>query len=315
MTEYLLNLAVMAGIAALSAAALNLLIGYVGVFSSAQAAMYGVGGYAGAQAALHWSTSLFVVLPVGVVAAVIVSVLLALPASRLTGEYFVVASMAFATAAYTVFANWTKATGGPVGLVGVPQLSVFGIRLVSESSYLIVTLVSLALVLVVCWFVARVSPLGRSMAALRDDPVAAQGLGVPPFRTRMIAVAISSGMSGLAGAIYACYIGYINADSFSIDASILFFAMVILGGAGTIWGPVIGAVFVTGIPAIFDNIGLSPQLEGPVSQLLYGVAIVVLMMVKPSGLITLLDDLRRVATRKELPADEESAVFAEGMRL
>lgn len=313
MIEYIINLLVMAAIAAMSASALNLLVGYTGVFSSAQAALYGVGGYSGALIAMHFSTSVFVVIPFAVVCSALASVLLALPASRLTGEYFVVASMAFAVVAYTVFSDWTDVTGGAVGLVGVPKVDVFGFVLSGELSYLILALVCLAIVLVVIFVVVRRLPLGRALSALRDDPVAAQALGVPPFRSRLIAVAISSALSGIGGAVYASYIGFINADSFSVDASILFFAMVILGGAGTIWGPVIGAVIVTVLPAILDNLHVPPALEGPLEQLLYGVIIVVLMIVKPSGIITLFADLGRLITRRRPrdPDDQLPATFAE----
>jgi branched-chain amino acid transport system permease protein len=311
MLEYVMNLLVMAAIAAMSASALNLLVGYTGVFSSAQAALYGVGGYSGALIAMHFSTSVFVVIPVAVVCSALGSVLLALPASRLTGEYFVVASMAFAVVAFTVFQDWTDVTGGSVGLIGVPRVDLFGLVLTGELSYLVLSLVCLALVLLVIFVVVRRLPLGRALAALRDDPVAAQALGVPPFRSRLIAVAISSALSGIGGAVYAGYIGFINADSFSVDASILFFAMVILGGAGTIWGPVVGAVIVTVLPAVLDTLSLPPTLEGPLEQLLYGVIIVVLMIVKPSGITSAFVDLGRLITGRRRRTDELPAAFAE----
>jgi branched-chain amino acid transport system permease protein len=300
MTAYILNLLVMATISAIGASALNLLVGYTGVFSSAQATFYGVGGYAAALVSLHLSSSVFVALPITVVVTVLASVLLALPASRVTGEYFVVASLAFAVVAYTVFSDWTGVTGGAAGLFAIPRLTIFGARLATEGAYLGLALVCLALVVLVLWVVVKRLPLGRKLAALRDDPVAAQALGANPFRLRLVAVAVSAGLSGVGGMVYAGYVGFIDADSFSVDASILFFAMVILGGVGTLSGPIIGAVFVTVLPALLENLNIPTVVEGPLEQLLYGVAIIVLMIVRPAGLASLFR--RRSGEKVAVPA-------------
>ncbi len=297
MTAYVLNLLVMATIAAIGASSLNLLVGYTGVFSSAQATFYGVGGYTAAIVSLHLTPSLLVALPLTVVVSVAASVLLALPASRVTGEYFVVASLAFAVVAYTVFSDWTQVTGGAAGLFAVPRATLFGTRLKSEADYLALALCCLALVLLTLYVVVKRLPLGRALSALRDDPVAARALGVNPFRMRLVAVAISAALSGIGGMVYAGYVGFINADSFSVDASILFFAMVILGGVGTLSGPVIGAVFVTVLPALLENLDISPAVQGPLEQLLYGVAIIVLMVVRPAGLVSLFAVARRAVGR------------------
>jgi branched-chain amino acid transport system permease protein len=282
--QFLINLIIMASIAAIVASSLNLLIGYTGVFSIAHAIFYGVGGYAGALVSLHLGTSLLVALLIAMVSSAVISVLLALPAARVTGEYFVVVSLAFALVVFTVFSQWTPVTGGAAGLVGISRATIFGIPLNTNEAYLGLSLVLLLLVTVVMYVIVRRTPLGRSLQALRDDPLAAQALGKNPFRLRLIAVLISSALASTAGVIYAGYVAFVNADTFSVNAGVLFMAMVILGGAGTLSGPVIGAFFITLFPEALEFADLPSELKGPLEQIIYGAALVLLMLVRPSGI-------------------------------
>lgn len=289
MTQFLINLVIMSAIVATVASALNLLIGYTGVFSIAHAIFYGVGGYTTAVVSLRWgSSSLLLAFAASVAVSLVVSVLLALPAARVTGEYFVVASLAFEVVGFSVFSQWTEVTGGAAGLVGVPRASLLGIDLYTNEAYLVVSLVTLGLVTGVIAFIVHRTQLGRSLRALRDDPLAAQALGKNPFRLRLSAVMISGALASLGGVIYAGYVSFINADSFTPDASVLFMAMVILGGAGTLSGPIIGATFITVFPSALEFADVPVELKGPLEQVVYGLALVILMMVRPSGLASLL---------------------------
>ncbi|MCU1614384.1 MAG: Amino acid/amide transporter rane protein 2, family [Frankiales bacterium] len=284
MLQFTINLLIMASIAAIVASSLNLLIGYTGVFSIAHAIFYGVGAYATALVSLHWGSSLLLALVVALVSSGVLSVLLALPAARVTGEYFVVVSLAFALVASTVFAQWTPVTGGPAGLVGISRATLFGIGLNSNESYLVLSLALLALVTVILYVLIRHTPLGRSLQALRDDPLAAQALGKNPFRLRLTAVVISAALASTGGVVYAGYIAFVNADGFGEQGGVLFMAMVILGGAGTLSGPIIGAFFITLFPALLEFADLPSQAKGPLEQIIYGAALVLLMLVRPSGI-------------------------------
>lgn len=284
MLDFLINLIIIASIFAIVASSLNLLIGFTGVFSIAHAIFYGVGGYAAALTSLHLGTSLLLALVIAMAVSAVVSVLLALPAARVTGEYFVVVSLAFALVAFTVFSQWTPVTGGPAGLVGIQRVTLFGTPLSSNESYLALALTLLVLVTIILYVIVRRTPLGRSLQALRDDPLAAQALGKNPFRLRLIAVLISSALAATGGVVYAGYVFFINADSFSVDYGVLFMAMVILGGAGTLSGPIIGAFFITLFPEALEFADLPSELKGPLEQIIYGAALVVLMLVRPSGI-------------------------------
>lgn len=314
MLDFLINLFIIASIFAIVASSLNLLIGFTGVFSIAHAIFYGVGGYAAALVSLHLGTSLLLALLIAMVASAVFSVLLALPAARVTGEYFVVVSLAFALVAFTVFSQWTPVTGGPAGLVGISRVTLLGIPLDSNKAYLGLAVVMLVLVTVILYVIIRRTPLGRSLQALRDDPLAAQALGKNSFRLRLIAVVISSALAATGGVIYAGYVFFVNADSFSVHAGVLFMTMVILGGAGTLSGPIIGAFFITLFPEALEFADLPSELKGPLEQIIYGAALVVLMLVRPSGLAGMFTDLLPQKRRSAglLSAGSESQPAAGG---
>ena len=311
MLQFWINLLIMASIVGIVASSLNLLIGYTGVFSIAQAIFYGVGAYTTALIAIHYSSSLLLALVASMVVSALFSVLLALPAARVTGEYFVVASLAFALVAYTVFAQWTSVTGGPAGLIGIPRATLFGIALNSNEAYLGLALTMLVLVVLVLYVIIRRTPLGRSLQALRDDPLAAQALGKNPFRLRLIAVMISSALASIGGVIYAGYVAFVNADTFTDASGVLFMAMVILGGAGTLSGPIIGAFFIALFPSLLEFAELPSEVKGPLEQVIYGAALVVLMIVRPAGLASIFSSLvpgRRNPSEGAIFAPDEQAV-------
>lgn len=307
MLQFVINLLIMGSIVAIVASSLNLLIGFTGVFSVAQAVFYGVGAYTTSLVALHWGSSLLLAIVVATVSSAVLSVLLALPAARVTGEYFVVASLAFAVVASSVFSQWTPVTGGAAGLVGISRASLFGVSMDTNEAYLALSLVLLVLVVGFIYVIIRRTPLGRSLQALRDDPLAAQALGKNPFRLRLIAVVISSALASLGGVVYAGYVAFVNADSFSVDTSVLLVTMVILGGSGTLSGPVIGAFFITLFPAALEFTNLPSQFKGPLEQIIYGAALVILMLVRPEGIASFFSGLLPGSRRRTGIPDSSEA--------
>lgn len=301
MVEFIVALLLTAVIAAINCVALNLLIGYTGIFSAAQGVFYGLGAYAAALVAMHWGASFFLAALFGILASVAAAVLLALPAARVVGDYFIVVSLAFEVIGVTVFHQWHGVTGGAAGLVGIPRASVFGFDIENNLQYLVLA----TAVLLLCFLLVRRlvnSPLGRSFKALRDDPLAAVAHGKNPFVLRLIAVILSASISSVAGVIYAGYVGFVNDVSFGMDISFLFITMIILGGAGTLYGPLVGALFITIFPALLNYLDLPPQYLGPVEQLLYGIVLVLLMMLRPDGLVSFADFFRRTPAATAIPA-------------
>lgn len=285
MIAYLVNLATLVCINAILAITLNFIMGYAGIFSLAHAVFFGVGAYVAAFIALQWTDSLLLQLPAAMLIAGVISAALALPALRVRGDYFVAASLGFQVLAATVFSEWKSVTGGIGGLVGIPPASIAGYSFSDPVQFLGLAGVTLALVVVLTTVIVR-SSFGRSLKAIRDSESAALAFGKNVALIKTLSVFYSSAICAVAGVLYADYLSFINVESFTIDASTLFMAMVIVGGIGTVWGPIVGAVLLTLLPAALTYLPFLPRTEiGSVQQMIYGLAMVLLMIFKPDGLM------------------------------
>lgn len=285
MIAYLVNLATLVCINAILAITLNFIMGYAGIFSLAHAVFFGVGAYVAAFIALQWTDSLLLQLPAAMLIAGVISAALALPALRVRGDYFVAASLGFQVLAATVFSEWKSVTGGIGGLVGIPPASIAGHAFGDPVQFLGLAGVTLALVVVLTTAIVR-SSFGRSLKAIRDSESAALAFGKNVALIKTLSVFYSTAICAVAGVLYADYLSFINVESFTIDASTLFMAMVIVGGIGTVWGPIVGAVLLTLLPAALTYLPFLPRTEiGSVQQMIYGLAMVLLMIFKPDGLM------------------------------
>lgn len=285
MVGYILNLLILVSISSILAASLNFIIGYAGIYSMAHAAFFGISAYTGALVAMHVSTSLLVAIPLAMAICALLSLAISLPALRVRGEYFVVASLGLQMIAYTVFAEWKSVTGGLGGITGVPIATLFGYPVRSLGAFLVVSLVCLALVILVIWALIRTS-FGRNLQAIRDDEVAAASFGKNVALIKALAVTISSALCAVAGVLYAFHVSFVSPESFTVDQSVLIMAMIIIGGTGTVFGPILGAMIIHLLPAGLTYLTFLPSRDiASLQQIIYGVAMVLLMIYWPSGLI------------------------------
>jgi branched-chain amino acid transport system permease protein len=284
MFSYLVSLAVLIGINAILAVTLNFVLGYAGIFSLAHAIFFGIGAYTAAVAAMKFGAGFLTATLAGMMISGVVSLALALPALRVRGEYFVAASLGLQMLAVTVFSEWKPVTGGIGGLISIPPASLFGFEITDPVHFLVLTLICLALVLLVIRILVR-SSFGRSLKAIRDDETAASALGKNVALLKTLAVAVSSALAAVAGSLFAFYLSFINVESFVLDVSVQVIAMVIIGGTGTLFGPVVGAAIVLLLPAALSYLPYLPPTEiGSIQQIVYGLAMVLLMIFRPSGL-------------------------------
>ena len=187
--------------------------------------------------------------------------------------------------AFTVFSEWKGVTGGLGGITGVPVATIFGFSLRSLEAFLFVSLVCLALVTLAIFVLVRTS-FGRNLKAIRDNEVAAASFGKNAVAIKTIAVAISSALCAVAGVLYAFHVSFVNPESFTVDQSVLIMAMIIIGGTGTVFGPILGALIIHLLPAGLTYLTFLPSRElASLQQIIYGAAMVLLMIYRPSGLI------------------------------
>ncbi len=284
MLAYLTNLAVLITINAILAVTLNFVLGYAGIFSMAHALFFGIGAYTAALVAMKLGAGFLLATAAGMGVSALISLALALPALRVRGEYFVAASLGLQMLAMTVFAEWKGFTGGIGGITNIPPARFPGFEITTPAQYLVLSLICLALVLLVVAALVR-SSFGRSLKAIRDDEIAASAFGKNVAVIKTMAVAVSSALAAVAGSLYAFYLSFVNVESFTLDTSVYLMAMVIIGGTATLFGPVAGTVLILLLPAALSYLPGLPQTEiGSIQQIVYGLAMVLLMIFRPGGI-------------------------------
>jgi branched-chain amino acid transport system permease protein len=288
---YYVEVATDIGIAVILALGLSLLYGYAGQISFAQGAFYGIGAYTSvllvADAGVPWVLA-FVA---GAVLPALLALVVGVPTLRLHGHYLAIATLALQIGISEVFVNARGLTGGNVGLFDIERPTIAGIDFSDDVAYYLLV----AAIAMVTFLVARrlvVSRFGRGLLFIREDEVAAATIGISPRRDKLVVFVLSAGLAGLAGVLYAFKIQFINPATFSINQSILVLSMVVIGGLGSNWGAVTGAVVVTIITQALFSVG-------DLSFLIYGAWIVAVMVLFPGGIAGLarlgVDTLRRVS--------------------
>ncbi len=292
----------MVGIYTVAAVGLNILMGYAGQISLGHGAFLGIGAYTSALLALKAHLPVWLSIPVAVVVTALVGLLVA-PVLRLKGHYLAMATLGLGIIFYVFMREMTWLTGGNNGLREIPALSFPGVKIGQARDYLRAEyyfIWTLALiVLLLCSNLVR-SRVGRAMRALHESEVAANVMGVDVSWEKIKAFVLSTGLAGLAGAVFAHIQGYIDPNLFTITLSIQLVTMVVVGGMESIWGAVAGAGVITFIPKIVEAL---PKWLGEVPRwvekysnyegMVFGLILVLTMIFLPSGITKGLADLVR----------------------
>jgi branched-chain amino acid transport system permease protein len=281
---YLLHLAIIAMIYMILAMSLNLLVGYSRIISLAHGAFYGIGAYVSAIAALHLGFGFFPALLTAFVITAFIAMLTGWPILRLREDYLVLALIALQIVVSGVITNWEVLTRGPFGLYGIPRPILFGWRMATEFAYLWVVVGAGVVLAVFAWQLHH-SPFARVLRALREDELVTAMIGKNVAWAKVRVFGTSAGIAGVAGGLYAHYVGFISPANFTLVESIFVFTSVVIGGPGNFWGPLVGALFLVLLPEALRFIGLPSGIAAPVQQVVYGGVLILLMLVRPQGLI------------------------------
>lgn len=280
---FFLSYVILAEIFAIMAISTNFLMGVIGIFSVSQAALMGVGAYVFAGAVLAGIPFLLALL-LGVIACAILNAVTSLPSLRLEGDYFVVTSFGIQLVATAIFINWTWATGGVTGVFGIPSPSFFGYSTAEPGGFVVISTIGLLIASLGYWLTMR-SSYGRVLHAIRQDETAVVAAGRDVLRMKLGISAVSGAFAGIGGALYAAFVSFIDPSSFDIHVSVLVVTMLVVGGARTLIGSLIGPFILLAIPQILTVIELTPSLAGPVRLLAFGLLLVVFMLLRPQGLV------------------------------
>ena len=279
--DYLVTLAILISIYVILAASYNLVIGYGGLSTVAHPIFFAIGAYTTGLLSIHVPEIPAVVnVLLGAAAAVVASMLLAGSSLRVSGDYLLIASLGFQLGLLQLIRN-LEFMGGPGGLSAIPRTIVGPMR--GPLFLLICAAAALA-----CVFVIRAivnGPYGRAISAMRDEELAFTALGRNAMSMKIAIFAIGCGMAGGAGGLYAYYFQYISPDQFEVLASAAILTMVVLGGMGTAFGPVVGAVLLLAIPQAITFLHLPPGIMAPMQGIIFTVLVLLFLFLRPAGIL------------------------------
>ncbi len=276
---------------------LNLTVGYAGQMSLGQAAFFGIGAYIAAILTTRLGVSFWLTIPLAAVVCFVVGLALGFPALRVQHHYLAFATLGFNVLIYLVMRNEESLTGGTYGIANIKRPSLGSLSLDSERAYFWLTLMALAVIAMLMWLLLR-SPWGRAFAALRDNAIRAESLGINITAYTLLAFAIGAACAGVGGVFYAGLVQFVEPGTFHFATSLMMLLAVIVGGSGRFFGPVVGTVVIILLPELL-RASSSPALQFMQKWYLvgFGVAVVALMVWLPGGILSLAG--RRA--RKALP--------------
>jgi branched-chain amino acid transport system permease protein len=266
------------GIYAILALSLNVILGQAGMFNMGHAAFFAIGAYVTAILNTAYGWPVFLTLPVAGLAAGIFAYVVARPIIHLRGDYLLIVTIGIVEIIRIALTNDVFGlTGGPNGIVGISRPSLFGFRISKPPHFFYLIWASVLLTLLVFRSLER-SRFGRALRFIKEDTVAAEGIGVDTVRLRLLAFVLGATFAGFAGTIYAARMRTISPESFNFAESVTLFTIVILGGSGSQRGVILGSFLVMGLPELFrgfQNYRL----------LVFGGALVLMMIFRPQGLL------------------------------
>jgi branched-chain amino acid transport system permease protein len=267
----------------LLALGLDFILGYAGQLNLGQSAFYGIGAYASTLLVTKAGMPFWGAFAAGVALAGFAGMILALFAVRLRGHYLAIASLGFAVITYQILLNWISLTQGPLGIYGIPAPPSIAIPGIPEIDFRNPTTLFylVAGVALLTYFILDQlvrSPIGETLAAIREDEVSAASLGIHTTAWKVFAFGVGAAVGGAAGCFYATFVGTLVPDAFFIVESFTILSMVIVGGMGTLIGPVWGAILLTLLPELLREFG-------DWRLVIYGVALTLVVMFMPRGLV------------------------------
>lgn len=274
--DYLLRIAINILLYSVLATSLNMINGYSGQFNIGQAGFYCIGAYTAAILATRYAVGFWLALPVSGLIAAASSIMLGIPTARLRGIFLAICTLGFSEIVRLTVLNWVEFTRGPMGIPGIPFPSLFGYEISTNFCFYYLILSIAAVTIFVCYRVLN-SRIGRAWIAIREDELAAKSMGIPTTRYKIYNLAFGTFWAGVAGCFYAYLSSYVSADSFTLDEGFAILCMVLVGGAGSLIGPIIGAFFLVVLPEMF-------RFLAEYRLVIFGLAILVTMHVRPQGI-------------------------------
>lgn len=286
----------------------NIVIGYTGLLTMAQAAFFGVGAYVTALICMKLGFNFLIAMFIGIVIAGLLGAVIAIPSLRVGGDYMFVLSFGFQMVMFGIMSNWTKVTGGEGGIPGIPKPDFMGVKIASNTTFLILTIIFGILCFLIAWWLVR-SPFGRALRATREDETATQALGKDIVSLKIWAFVIGGGIAAIGGSLFAHYMTFISPGSFTLHETVFILAIVIVGGMSNLWGTILGAIILIALPEGLRFIHLPGTLVGPLRSFIYGALLVLFMLFRPQGMIPEYFGSRKLKWKTKGNTDQSAMLF------
>lgn len=298
-SRYILYVLSLWAVTAIAAQGLNLTMGYAGKVSLAQAAFMGIGAYVSVLLVKEAGVNFWLAMFIATVVCMIVGAGVGFPALRVQGHYLAFVTLGFGELVYLVIRNEDQWTGGPMGILNIARPSIFGISLFNAVNFYYFCLATLAITSIFVWYMIR-SPWGRAFKALRDNANRAESLGISTTAYTLLAFSIGSGLAGIAGVLTAPLIEFIDPQSFQLIRSLEFLLMVMVGGRGTLAGPLIGAFFAKVLPEWL-------RFANDYYLIFFSIVVMIFIIFFPNGIAGFGATIRKRLFERNHVSDEEAA--------
>lgn len=288
--SHYLDIFIFAGVYALAAIGLSLLIGYAGQISLGHAAFLGIGAYVSGILTVKYEWNPWFCMILGVVVCIAVAILIGTPTLKLQGHYLAMATLAFGIVVFIILSEEMEVTGGPDGMGGIPGLTLFGFEFDTEIKYYYLVW---AVVIIAFLFSANLiqSRMGRALRAIHTSEVGANSMGINVSQFKVQIFVFSAVLASIAGSLYAHFINFINPATFDIFFSIKLLIMIVIGGMHSLWGAILGAILITFLS--FEWLEMFKEFE----ILVYGAILVLITIFLPDGLVSLPDKIMAWVTK------------------
>lgn len=310
-SQYIFTILILIGIYAIVTVGLSLLIGYAGQISLGHAAFFGIGAYASAILSGTHQMSPWVAMLIGMVATFLIAYVIGIPILKLKGHFLALATIGVNIIVYILMLGLNNITGGAAGFVGIPILTIFGFSLNDKLFFYFFVWLVAFLIIILSTNIVR-SHVGRLLRSIHDSEIATETLGVQVSKYKVAIFALSAAFASIAGSIYAHYITFISPPTFYITKSILFLIMVMVGGASSVWGAVLGTAIIMFLNELIRFVGHTYfGISGEVEIVVYGLIIILIMMYLPKGLLPVFANIFQKKNKKEpIPEIDENHVTA-----
>jgi branched-chain amino acid transport system permease protein len=281
--EYVLHLFILICFYTLLSQSLNLSAGFTGLISLAHAGFYGIGAYASAILSTQYGFSFWLTIPIAMLVSGTIALIVSVIALRTIEDYFIICTLGIQIILFSIMNNWMTLTRGPLGVPGIPSISLFGLSIESKISFLLLSLIFVSII----WFALRnisKSGFGKILVAISEDEIYSQSIGKNVYLSKTVSFTLSAMFAAIPGALYAHYITYIDPTSFTVNESIFILSIVIIGGLSNLTGSFLASVFLVLLPEGLRFIGMPDSIAANMRQIIYGLLLVVVMMTGTNGI-------------------------------